>query len=240
MVNGRGAWTTTGGLWQKLYQLTPAGTEQVGARAVTDPTIDLAFNDYRAVNAGVKAIQDAAASMGVAKNIAVDGWIGPQTDKAIRALQTLCGVEVDGQFGPMSAKAVFGLILSQAERAANIPGHYLCGIAMQESELDPGAVGYSTPSDKGLVQINTNVQNVTSAQAFDPYFAANWGAARFAERWQAYAGKGATLQADCAILGHNSPVAAWTLYNTGKWPSQQAKDYVAKVMSFAATFPNPQ
>lgn len=236
VVNGRGAWTSTGGLYGKLYQLAPAGVAQVGEAAAVNPNLDLAFNDFRAVNAGVKAIQDAAASLGVAKNITLDGWLGPQTDRAIRALQTLFGLEVDGQFGPLSAKAVFGRILKSAEATAGIPGHYLCGIAMQESLLDPGAVGYSTPQDKGLVQINLAVHDVTPGQAFDPYYAATWGAARFMEAWKHFAGKGATLQADCAVLQHNNPAAAQNLYDTGEWPSDAARLYVSHVMQYAKGF----
>jgi hypothetical protein len=103
--------------------------------------------------------------------------------------------------------------------------------------FDPGAVGYKTPSDRGLCQINLSAHtNITVEQAFDARFALNYSADRLEKARAKYSEKGAALQRVCSIAQHNSPVQADAWYATGEPPSQQIADYVNFVLLQAATY----
>lgn len=222
-ATGRGAWTTRGfpdGSGVRMYRRlrTPV---PVGGEAERDL-------DHLAVNRGVLAIQrllDIDYSTG-------PGIFGPRTDAAVRAYQKVKVPPADGIVGPNTMRALLKPVVSIEETVRDIPAHLLWGLIAQESGYDPGAVGYTTPSDLGLVQINTAVQPVTPDQAFDPLFSIKWAANRMRKAYDKYSAKlGPEEYAkawDCAVASHNSPAAADSWAN-GALPTLRVTDYVARV-----------
>lgn len=228
---GRGAWTSFGGLLPNAggayYRLATAGTteQQVGSQWVlgTDRS-----DSARAVNRGVAAIQKLVGLSGTA----VDGWYGPNTDRAVLAAQAKVGVLADGIVGRVTMRALLlPMLMDQANRKG-VALKYLGGIVVHESALDPGAVGYSTPDDKGLVQLNLpSHPEFTYDQAFDPWVSIPWAANQLRTVHDKYA---LASKADpwlVAILWHNSPANAVKLAQTGQYPSDQAKQYVQDVIA---------
>lgn len=231
---GRGAWTSNGmGNNGRYYMLVSSGV-QVGSHAVTNPALDLACNDYRAVNWGVKQIQTRCNELvKQATPLVVDGWFGARTDTAVRAMQQRLGVNPDGQVGPATAKAMWRPLVVMSEGANGLNNNYLGGIMSHESLYDPGAVGSITPGDKGLLQWH----NQAYAQSFDYHWSIPQGALRFATAWRAYAGKGEDLQIACSIGQHNSPTQADAAYVAGKVPEDTAfAGYIADVLRATVTF----
>jgi hypothetical protein len=108
---------------------------------------------------------------------------------------------------------------------------YLGGLVLVESEMDPGAVGYNTPNDKGLVQFNLKAHpEIGYDQAFDPGFSIPWAANELREIHDKYV----SAKADpwmVAILWHNSPANAVALARTGQYPTNQAREYVQAVLA---------
>lgn len=224
MTTGRSAWTKLGGT-TPYYELT---TPMVGSLAINE---DPEIISFAAVHYGVMAIQTLL-------NINVDGVYGASTKKSVRAWQktNMPVGSNDGVFGPQTAKALIGGYIAKLEATNKIPGHYLFGIAVQESELDPGAVGYYTPDDKGIFQFNLPSQNLTAAEAFDPTLACPRAAARFAAAWKKYSKKTTALQIACSIAQHNSPVWANEWYSKGFPPNSSIAKYVTNVEKYALEF----
>lgn len=225
MTTGRGAWTKLGGT-TPYYELT---TPMVGSLAINEDPDDITFG---AVNFGVKAIQI------LVESGATDGVYGASTKKAVKKWQksNMPAGSDDGVFGPVTAKALIGKRIATAELNHKIPGHYLFGIAMQESELDPGAVGYYTPDDKGIFQFNLPSQKLTAAEAFDPTVAVPRAANRFEAAWKKYSKKTTALQIACSIAQHNSPVWADEWYTNGTPPNSSIAKYVTNVEKYALEF----
>lgn len=232
MTTGRGAWTHIGGT-TPYYEYT---TPMVGLLATgQDPN---SF-DYRAVNYGVKAIQARLNGLGYPEPLVVDGEFGPKTKRAVQWFQGKHALDTNGRVGFVVAKLLFRGVFVHVEQANGIPGHYLGGIGWNESAFDPGAVGYYTPWDKGLVQWNCDPAtnpSYTVAQAFDPTWAIEAAGERFAHAWQKYTGKGSLLQVSCSIAQHNSPLWADEWFSTGVAPNDQIKQYVDNVRGYAAQF----
>jgi hypothetical protein len=102
---------------------------------------------------------------------------------------------------------------------------YLGGIVVAESELDPGAVGYDTPDDKGLVQINLPAHpEFTYDQAFDHTVHDPVGGERAAHH-----ARRLRLDQQGRPLAGRDPVAQQpdergeALAKTGEYPTDQAK-----------------
>jgi peptidoglycan hydrolase-like protein with peptidoglycan-binding domain len=161
-AKGRGAWTRTGGLLSDngtgaYYRLSKTGEKPVGSAWVDkSDTSDAAH----AVNAGTKALQVLVGITGAD----LDGWYGPQTDKAVRAAQTRLGLTVDGIVGARTMRALLTPGITAAATANKIPLRYFGGILVHESLLDPAAVGYTTPNDHGLPQINLDAFDEESTE----------------------------------------------------------------------------
>lgn len=226
---GRGAWTRFGGLLldsgSSFYRLAKTGEQEVGSAWVTGQDRS---DSARAVNLGVAAIQRLCGLTGSA----VDGWFGTQTDRAVREAQTKAKVVSDGIVGRVTMRALLlPLLLDQVQRKA-VPLKYLGGILVAESEGDPGAVGFDTPDDKGLVQIRLPAHpEFTYAQAFDPWVSIPFAAGSLRTTHDAYA---STSKADpwlVAVLWHNNPANAVSLARTGQYPTDQAKRYVQSVLA---------
>lgn len=225
---GRGAWTTRGfpdGSGIRMYRRLSTSVP-VGGEAQRDL-------DHLAVNRGVLAIQ---------RLLGVDystgpGIFGPRTDTAVRAFQKVKVPPADGIVGPNTMRALLRPIVAMEEDVRSIPAHLLWGLIAQESGYDPGAVGYATPSDIGLVQINTAVHPIPVDSAFDPGFVIKWAANRLRKSFQRYSEQVGlaryTLAWDCAVAAHNSPVAADAWASTGQ-PSARIADYVARVRAAGA------
>jgi len=230
---GRGAWTRLGGLLPSkpggqgaYYRLAAAGEERVGSHWGRRATIDYVGDDHRAVNLAVKAIQTLA-GMPVEQR---DGDFGPLTDRAVRAAQTKANVTADGIVGRGTMRAWLTPLIRTTATAYGVPEQWLGGIAAHESSLDPGAVGYTTPDDKGLVQIRLTAHpTVTWDQAFDPAYALSFAARDLRAIHDRWAGKTTVDAWQVACLSHNSPTRARQYATTGQWPTTQARTYVEKV-----------
>jgi hypothetical protein len=184
--------------------------------------------DFQAVHYGVLAIQ----LLLVMDNSTGPGIFGPKTEAAVKAYQQLYVPPADGIVGPNTMRSLLMTLTSQATVQYAIPDKLLYGLRRQESADDPGAVGYSTPSDKGLVQINLAAHpDISASSAFLPSYALRWAAARLRAAHDAYAKAGATdkLAWDCAVANHNSPRSADQWAATGSPPSTRIAEYVRSV-----------
>lgn len=234
---GRGAWTTTGGL-------LPArpGTDGGYYRAPTDgeatpgaagKRLD-ADHNAQVVTEAVRAIQRLLRAVTIQNNlpaasIAIDGLFGPRTGAAAVAVQGHYGLITDGIIGPATMRALLQPLLDETTDRYTLPPWVLPGIAGKESQLDPGAVGQTTPDDVGLVQVNRAAHpRVTLRQAIDPRWALDWTAARIRREIDRWTSATAVDPVDIAVATHNSPAQAqqWAKQGT---PTTHIADYVAKV-----------
>lgn len=230
---GRGAWTSTGKDNLNKAYVYLAGKPLDGHRETNDSFPD--FN-YEAVNLGVMAIQNRINALGYTPALVPDGVFGPATSRAAHWVQEKLDVTPDGAVGPNTARALWRPMVAKAESAALLPKHILWGVARHESLLDPGAVGVSTPADRGLVQFNTNFSSVTIKQAHDPIYALSHAGTRLQAAMAKYNAKGADLQLKCTIASWNAPAWANDWYNTGAAPNDKIAKYVVNVLTQAATF----
>jgi hypothetical protein len=186
----------------------------------SEPTKGPAF---QAVNFAIRAIQTRCHDLLTPTTVAtgIDGVFGSKTATAVRAVQTKLGLPSDGKVGPATTKALWQpLLVTKGKITTTIQ----CGLINQESAWDPAAIGYYTPADSGLVQINRNAHpEVTLAQAFDPKFAFAWMVQYLTLALVKYP----LLEA--AIASYNSPrsAAAWQL--NGIPPNTTIAHYVQQV-----------
>lgn len=230
VTTGRGAWTAVGKdnksrYYEYLLRL-PLDGDSAGRNV-----------NYEAVNYGVRAIQSRINSYGYSPALIVDGQLGSRTGAGIMWIQKKLGLTADGQAGPATCKALWRDLILWYAGINGVPASHLHGFMALESTFDPGAVGYTTPSDRGLSQINLVAHpNVTVQQAFDPHFSINYTADRLATAREKYKGKTVDLMIKCSIAQHNSPVAANTWYQTGSPPNEKIEAYVKLVLEKAAQF----
>lgn len=217
---GRGAWTTNGmsnGTLTRYYEYrTSPGWVMQGFEPTKGPA-------FQAVNLAVKAIQTRCHDL-LTPTIAVtgiDGVFGSKTATAVRAVQTKLGLHADGIIGPNTTKAMWRpLLVTKGKITAAIQ----CGLITQESAWDPAAIGYYTPQDTGLVQINRNAHpDVTLAQAFDPKFAFAWMVQYLTLALAKYP------LLDAAIASYNSPRSAAAWQTNGHPPNSAIALYVQHV-----------
>jgi hypothetical protein len=203
---GRGAWTSVGGMrhWDgtrvgNQYRSTtnktlgPIGAD-VYLKSISSTIDTVHINEY-AVWRGAFEIQSELRRRGF-YNMVVDGVWGPGTDAALKAWQTAVGTDfsgkpmiIDGIYGQQTARTMWQPRLLQAfqnkangfqflPNADNIAllNDYAKATVMLESGWDIAAVGYTTPLDNGLCQINTKAHGISSDEAFRPDYAFNFKA----------------------------------------------------------------
>lgn len=230
VTRGRGAWTTTGKDNGSRYYTYVAGKPVDGSQ----PTKDV---NYQAVHLGVKAIQARVNAYNYSPALVVDGQYGEATAAGVKWVQGKLGVGADGVAGPTTCKALWKDLLIWFGGVYHVPASQLYGFIMLESAADPGAVGVTTPSDRGLNQINLVAHpNITVEQAFSPPFCIDYTAKRLGDARAQFSGKGVELKNSCAIAQHNSPLAAKQWYQTGYPPNETIKKYVDLVLGQAAQF----
>lgn len=230
VTSGRGAWSSVGKDNGSRYY------EYIKGRALDGSSASKNVN-YQAVNLGVKAIQARINSYGYSPALIADGVFGSGTRHGVAWIQEKLGLNPDGQAGPTTLKALWKDYLIWFAGVHGVPAGHLFGFMMLESVGDPGAVGYTTPSDRGLNQINLSAHpNVTVEQAFDPLFSINYTASRLRNARDQFSGKTVELRTKCSIAQHNSPLAAKQWYSTGFPPNEKIRVYVDKVLSYAAAF----
>lgn len=229
--SGRGAWSATAKDNGSRYYTHIPGKPVDGGRSTYDV-------NYQAVNLGVRAIQNRVNSYEIMPPLVVDGKYGAATAEAVAATQhEILAVGVDGVVGPTTAKALWKDLLIWFGGVHHVPASQLYGFMMLESVGDPGAVGVVSPSDRGLNQINLVAHpNITVEQAFDPKFTIDYTAKRLGDARIKFSGKSADLKNRCAILQHNSPLAAKQLYESGEYPNAKSKAYVEAVLKHALNF----
>jgi hypothetical protein len=219
---GRGAWTTNGmsnGTLTRYYEYrTSPGWVMQGSEPTKGPA-------FQAVNFAIQAIQIRCHDLLFPTTVAtgIDGVFGSKTAAAVRAAQLRLGLTSDGIIGPNTTKALWRpLLVTKGKITSTIQ----CGLVGQESAWDPAAIGFYTPQDTGLVQINRNAHpEVTLAQAFDPRFAFPWMVSYLTQALVKYP------LLDAAIASYNSPrsAAAWQL--NGRPPNSTIALYVQHVKS---------
>lgn len=241
MATGRGAWTHIGGT-TPYYELT---RPRVGHAVLSNPALDPDSYAERAVNYGVRAIQHRLNDLGLA-DLTVTGNFGRGTRKGVKAFQASVGLTTDGVVGPTTAKALFRPCLIAKAEARKVDPALAFGIVSVESVFDPGAVGYSTPGDKGFAQFNTTAGNNTTwwnknpveftvENAFDHIWAFTELANRLAWAKTEFSGKGTQLRRECMILQHNSPKAAYDHF-AGYDITPEAQSYLSNVLSAMQNF----
>lgn len=229
VTQGRGAWSPVGKDNKSRYYEVIVQRPYDGSSAGKDV-------NYQAVSLGVKAIQARINAYGYSPALIIDGVLGPRSKAGIEWIQKRLNLTVDGQAGPATCKGLWRDLVYWYSGVNQVPASHVWGFTALESSFDPGAVGYTTPSDRGLNQINLNAHpNITVEQAFDPHFALNYTARRLRGARDIYDGKGVDLQIKCSIAQHNSPVAADKWYTYGTPPNAQIETYVRLVLEKAAT-----
>ncbi len=235
VTRGRGAFTVVGkDNGARNYTFIP-GKPVDGS----SPTKDA---NYQAVNLGVKAIQARINSydIGYAPHLTLDGQYGEQTVVAVKAVQAALGFSAAGQdgiAGPNTCRAMWRDLLIWFGGVYHVPASHLYGFMMLESLGDPGALGVSTPADRGLNQISEVWHpEVSDDQAFDPTFSIDFTAKRLGEARAKYSGKGVDIKNYTSIAQHNSPLWAQQWYTTGYPPNDSIKKYVDRVLGHAAQF----
>jgi len=225
---GRGAWTKQGfpNSAFSMYKRNPVATPMTGGQAALGP-------DYEAVHFGVLAIQKLLVANGSPLNYSSGpGLFGSKTQYAVRVWQTLHVPPADGVVGPNTMKSLLKVPIKAGQVQYSIPDNLLFGLVLSESGADPGAVGYYTAADKGLVQINTSVHAVTTEQVFDPFFSLDWAASKMSAMFSTFmgvTGGNVTLSWDCAVASHNAPTWARKWASTGVPPNTTIQKYVEGV-----------
>lgn len=233
---GRGAWTITGGLLPAkpgstsrsgYYRLAGLGEIFVGAGWSTGADTS---HHAQCVWLGTTAIQDL---IGMAPSDQ-DGWFGPDTDQYVRAAQSALRVEVDGIIGRDTMRAVLTPLINA--HALSIPVRILGGLLLNESGLDPAAVG-SNGTDHGVAQINLAAHpEISLTDAMHPEFAIAWTSQELLSNYQRL-GPRCVRGVDpwnVAIAAHNSPTLARQWATTGSAPVVpgrpfQIAEYVQRV-----------
>lgn len=171
-MNGRGAWAVSGkgGTLQTdgkrpgpYYCLAASGTRKVGD---IEKGADI---NGRAVKAGVVAIQRALGRRRF--KVKVTGVFDAATKAAVAKFQSanMPGQNPWGGVGPETAKALFLWDVKVRGEAGGVDWRAVCGIIQNESNYDPGAVGYLDPTDLGLAQINGRAHpDLTEEDRFQP------------------------------------------------------------------------
>jgi hypothetical protein len=237
-VPGRGAWTRTGGLLPGkpggigragYYRLAGLGEAPIGSHYANGA--DLSHDAY-VVYLGVLQIQDLVGLTGRD----LDGWFGAQTAASVRRAQgEWWKVDADGIVGRDTMRAALTPLITAISTERDVPLAILGGLLVNESALDPAAVGVNGV-DHGLAQINlkAHAATVSLEQALDVQFAVEFSARDLAHIHEVWAGKTKADPWDVAIANHNSPALARQWARSGIAPFIpervfQIEDYVKRV-----------
>lgn len=232
---GRGAWTRTGGLLPGkpggsgtfgYYRLNAPGESAVGSTwsRQSDPS-----HHAECVWYGVQALQTLVGAQ-------VDGWLGAETSGRLIAAQARAGIEADGVGGPATMRALLSEAITHTANVNLVPTAFLGGVLVNESNLDPAAVGVNG-QDHGIAQINLSAHpEVSLAQAMDPGFSMVFTAAELFHCYSVWDGRTRVNPWVIAIANHNSPALARAWAVAGAAPVVagrvfQIADYVDKVLS---------
>jgi hypothetical protein len=164
------------------------------------------------------------------------GVFGPNTDEQAKAFQAVYASPADGIVGPVTTRALLRKFVKQQESENGIPDRILWGQIGAESSWDLGAVGYYTPKDVGICQVNTYYNaSISPDELTDPLYVIPLSARRLRTRFNEYRFLTSDVRVawDAAILSHNSPVRARQYASSGVWPSEQARIYVENVRNAA-------
>lgn len=191
---GRGAWTkganNLDGTKDGPYFRSSVGTRpriglDVARKARDSVQHNVHINDY-AIWRGAMEIQRELRRLGAV--IDVDGIWGPATDKALRDWQRRVKTDwrgrtmkIDGIYGQQTSRTMWeprlkSYIRNRANQFAFMPSDdniemlvdYTNATVVLESGWDISAVGWSTPRDLGLCQINTSAHNISLENVFNP------------------------------------------------------------------------
>lgn len=225
-MTGRGAWTSIGmppgaGGFYKLF------SPLIGS----EPTKNA---DFQAVNFGVKVIQMRLNGIMWANGLfrpsvgtpmlVVDGVFGTRTDQWVRWAQRVLGLISDGKAGP---KTLLAMLWPVVKIDAGPIAKTIGGICQNESGWDPGAVGYFSPEDHGLMQINALANpTVKLSQAFNHRFAFQYATKRINAALATY------NNLDIAIASYNSPAWAQQWFRNGYPPNAGILAYVERIKAW--------
>ena len=225
-TTGRGAWSSRGNILNRGLYLKGCSTNLWKNQ------------DQWAVSRGVLAIQQLLVSNGITLDYSTGpGIFGSRTDAAVRRFQEAVVPPADGLVGRNTMKALLRGPVARLEADAGMPRHWLWAIVGIESGFDPGSVGYSTPYDLGLVQINTKAASVSYDLAMDPLYALDWTANRMKEAYTRFLKYNTPIDKwEAAVLHHHAPAWANTYAQTGVWPNDKALAYVNKAREMVKTF----
>lgn len=222
------------GSWSKRGMRTLKGMYERGS---SWGLVSCDTQDKWAVNRAVLAIQVLLGKNGFPVQYAsAPGVFGPGTDEQVRAFQAIHVPPVDGLVGPNTTRALLRKFVAEQEKENGIPGRLLWGQIGAETSWDLGCVGYYTPKDVGICQMNLYYNaSMSPDQAMDPLYVIPISAKRLRTRFNEYRTLTTDVQRawDAAVLSHNSPVRAREYAKTGVYPTAQAEDYVRKVKAAA-------
>lgn len=189
--------------------------------------------DKWAVNRAVLAVQVLLGYNGFpVQYVSAPGVFGPLTEASTNAFQEKYAAPADGLVGPNTTRALLRKLVNEQERLNGIPDRLLWGQIGAETSWDLGCVGYYTPKDVGICQMNLYYNaSMSPDQAMDPLYVIPISAKRLRTRFNEYRTytTDVTRAWDAAVLSHNSPVRARAYAKTGVYPTAQAADYVSKV-----------
>lgn len=240
--HGRGCWNRSGIGFDYRYAVAPPGTARIGTTAETSLA-------HWAVAVGCHEIQKRLVELGYPADVPQNkrGLFNEATKQAVIDFQAQNSdpdggrpLVTDGTVGRSDARALFTPLILAAEREYGIPDNLLLGETYQESQLDPGAVGYFVyyPDfrgiDRGVSQINSESHpEVSWEDAFHPGFSFTWSAQRLRSYHDAYKKKypkrPGTVLWDAAVCSHNNPSAGAQWARIGFAPTEQAASYVNAV-----------
>lgn len=167
--------------------------------------------------------------------LAVDGRFEANTTRVVIAAQKRWEVEADGIVGRATMRAALTPLIREIAVHNDVPIPILGGLLVNESALDPAAVGVNG-ADHGIAQINLAAHGATVSleMAMDPSYAMMFSAEDLAQVHAVWQGKTKADPWDVAIANHNSPALARRWAQTGLPPFVpgrvfQIEDYVARV-----------
>lgn len=224
-ATGRGSWSKRG--------MRPEATTNMYSRGVSWGLNSCDTQDKWAVNRAVLAVQILLGKNGYpVPYSSAPGVFGPLTDASVRDFQAVHVAPADGLVGPNTTRGLLRKFVAEQERLNGIPDRLLWGQIGAETSWDLGCVGYYTPKDVGICQMNLYYNaSMSPDQAMDPLYVIPLSAKRLRTRFNEYKTltSDATRAWDAAVLSHNSPVRARAYASTGVYPTAQAEDYVRKV-----------
>lgn len=244
---GRGAWPR-GGAGGTLnakgtgpgpyYVMAAHAVPWVGRLPSAPVPIDV---NIRAVHGGVLAIQRALNRRLPGKPVNITGVFGPSTSEATKDFQETVPEKVgvaDGVVGPKTCRALFlPDVKTWCEDAGFARWQLVCGIIANESNWDPGAVGYSDQSDLGLAQINGRSHpTITEAERLQPLRAVTFVREYLLNSLEVFDGneRDAVASYNLGVGGARSWIKVgrpdlWTPFNSTT--PRRVRDYIDRILS---------